>query len=172
MIDLALSLALFSVTWLLHVLWFRVRQPRARIQGLLLLFSSGGLVLAAGLAWAPWRHAGVEALVRSPALPVTAIVLYVLLSLVYIVVYTAVEVDSPSVLIALLVHHRGAQGITYAELREALTNENLVLNRLADLVAAGSVSSDGSSYRLEARGLIIARVFAAYRALLGRGLGG
>ena len=57
MIDLAASLAVFVAMWLLHVVWFRVSPPRARVQVLLLLFFAGLVILAFMLAraaaWAP-----------------------------------------------------------------------------------------------------------------------
>lgn len=160
----------FVVVWLLHVLWFRLHPPRTRVQALLLLFSAGFVILVSGWAWAAWQRPDVPT--GGVPLPATALMLYVLLSLAYTIVYTAVEVDSPSALIVLLVQERGDQGMAYAELREILTDDNLVMARLRDLVAVGSVSATGSQFRLEPRGLLIARIFATYRTLLGRGLGG
>ena len=158
---------MFGVLWLIHVMWFRLKPPSLRVQALLRLFAAGFVVLAIGFS----SGAGQPFMHRTP-LPLTAAVLYVLLSLAYVIVYTAVEVDSPSALIALLVSERGDHGMTYADLRGVLTDETLVLARLHDLVAAGSVSFEGTRYRLEPRGVTIARVFGAYRAILGRGLGG
>lgn len=152
--------------WLIHVMWFRLSPPRNRVQALLLLFAAGFVIFASGLVWAEGQRVGAV------PLPTTALMLYVLLSLAYTIIYTAVEVDSPSALIALLVHERGDNGMTFSELREVLTDDNLVMARLRDLVAAGSVSATGAHFRLEPRGALIARVFAFYRALLGRGLGG
>lgn len=163
---------MFGLLWLFHALWFRVRPPRLRVQALLRLFAAGFVVLAIGWAWAAGHSAAGQLFIRRTSLPWTAAVLYVLLSLAYVIVYTAVEVDSPSALIALLVSERGDQGMTYADLRNVLTDDTLVLARLRDLVAAGSVSRDGTRYRLEPRGVMIARVFEAYRAVLGRGMGG
>jgi hypothetical protein len=172
MIELGASFAMFGLLWLCHVLWFRVRPPRRRLQALLRLFAAGFVVLAIGCAWAAGHGAAGQPFIRGTSLPLTAVALYVLLSLAYVIVYTAVEVDSPSALIALRVSERGDEGMTDADLRDVLTDDALVLARLRDLVAAGSVSRDGTQYRLEPRGVMIARVFEAYRAVLGRGLGG
>jgi len=165
-IDLGASLAVFVAMWLLHVAWFRVSAPRASVRALLLLFSMGFVIVTVILAWAASRQQADGTV----ALPATALVLYVLLSLAYTIIYTAVEVDSPSALIVLLVNERG--GMTFAELREILTDDNLVIARVRDLVTAGSVSAAGDQFRLERGGALIARIFAAYRGLLGRDLGG
>jgi hypothetical protein len=169
-IHLGSSLAALVLVWLLHVMWFRLSPPRTRVQGLLKLFSVGFVVLVSGFVWAGWQRAGGP--VGGVPLPATALVLYVLASLAYIIIYTAVEVDSPSALIVLLMRERGDQGMTFSDLREVLTDDNLVMARMRDLVAVGSVSDTGTQFRLEPRGLLIARVFAIYRGLLGRGLGG
>jgi hypothetical protein len=165
-IYLGSSLSVFAAMWLLHVAWFRISPPRTRVQALLMLFGAGLAALAIGLMLAAPYMGGAT------PMPATALALYVLMSFAYVIIYTAIEVDSPSALIALLVHERGTRGMTLAELRELLTDDNLVMARLRDLVAVGSVKATGNEFRLESRGLLIARVFAAYRALLGRGLGG
>jgi hypothetical protein len=167
-IYLASALAVFAAVWLLHVLWFRISPPRTRVQALLVLFAVGFVVFAAALAWA----AQSRRLAGPVPLPATALVFYALLSFAYIIIYTAIEVDSPSALIALLVHARGDEGMTFRELREVLTDDNLVMARVRDLVAVGSVSHTATGFRLEPRGLRIARTFDIYRRLLNRGRGG
>jgi hypothetical protein len=164
-IQLSVSLAVFVSMWLLHVVWFRASLPSHRVQALLALFASGLVFLATLLMWSP-------ACGDSTPLPATALALYIVCSFAYIIVYTAVEVDSPSALIILIAAGRAEEGITHAQLHDELTDDMLVLARLRDLISAGSVSFDGTRYRLEPRGLLIARTFEAYRALLRRGLGG
>jgi len=158
---------MFVTMWLLHVLWFRANPPRTRVQALLVLFFAGLLLFAVALTWTAQRLP-----VNGAPLPATALALYVLLSFAYIIIYTAVEVDSPSALIILLVSERGERGMTFAELRQVLTDDNLVMARMRDLVSVGSVIASGNHFQLSPRGLRIARVFAFYRDLLGRGLGG
>ena len=171
MMNLAATLAVLLIVWVVHIVWFRVRPPRNRVQALLALFAAGLVAYLGGFGWSAWQAAEAQP-VHEITFGATAVVLYVLLALAYVIVYTAVEVDSPSAMIMLLARQRGGEGITYAELRAMLTDDYLVLARLEDLVAAGSVRFTGTDYQLEPRGLIIARLFGAYRALLGRDLGG
>ena len=173
MIHLISSIVFFCLFLITHVVWFRVRPPKLQLHALLLLGSIWLAIYLASLIVFPGLYQLGVSHEHSPfgvPLVLTSAVIYTLLCLCYVIVYSGVEVESPSAKIMLLIYQRGK--MSYAELREIFTNERLVLPRLGDLVSGGSVAFDGVHYRLGPRGAMVARVFEVYRRLLRQGLGG
>jgi len=66
----------------------------------------------------------------------------------------------------------GDSGLDKNTLKEKLKDDILVINRIKDLLAGGFISLDNQVYRLTFRGRLIARLFVAYRKLLGVKKGG
>lgn len=167
------TVAWFCVVWAGHIMWFRIAPPRLKLRALLYLFAAGFVLLSAGLVWAGGGSgppAGRDAF--RIALPLTSLLLYAQLAFAYVIIFSAVEVESPSAKLILLIASSGRAGMTYPELRRVMTDERLVRARVDDLVAAGTVVFDGTAYRVLPGGARWARLFASYRRLIGRPLGG
>lgn len=156
------GLGLFCLALLVHLALWRVRPPRRHIRALLRLFAGA---LAAGLLLLRAGADGAGAAGLCELGP--AAVLFVSLSLAYIVTYTAVQVDSPSLVMVLAVARAGAGGVTRAELEAALTNDVLVGPRLDDLVRDEVATCRDGVYRLTGRGLPWLRLVRFWRRLMG-----
>jgi len=90
----------------------------------------------------------------------------------YIVSYPAIEADSPSLLIALAVAKAGGNGVSQAELCARFDDANLIYPRLNDLLTDKMAVLEGGKYKITAKGVLLSRIFAAYRDILGAGKGG
>ena len=173
MIALWETATVFTALVVLHTIWFRVRRPRTEMRALLWLFSAGLGLLLVSLETSRWASAASDAPSESGRpLVLTSFLLYLALAVCYIAVYQGFTVVGPSAKILMLVASHPASVLTYAELRRALTDNELILPRLNDLVSAGLVTFDGTHYRLRPRGALLAEIAAAYRALLRKGFGG
>ena len=132
MTVLVWGLALFLLAFLAHLALWRVHLPRHHIAVLLRLFAG---VLAAGTLAFPLLPARVFLLGAPP--PRTAAellhvgVIFVALALAWIVTYTALPVDSPSLTMLLSIAAAGPAGLPAAELEQLLTDEVLVRPRVA-----------------------------------------
>lgn len=100
------------------------------------------------------------------------VVLYAALVMAYFVTYPAVQADSPSMTIVLLVDRAGPSGLTRGQLAKELNNESLVLPRIADLVAGNLVRLERGRYVINPAGAILAKVHTSYRRLLKMEKGG
>jgi hypothetical protein len=167
MTTLAGGLGLFLVAFLAHLALWRVHLPRHHIAVLLRLYAG---VLAGGLLLLPRLPA--QATLLGAAAPrslpelLHCAVLYGALALAWIVTYTALFVDSPSLVMLLRIAAAGPQGLPAAELEGHLTDELLVRPRLADLVRDRMVELRAGRYGLTAPGRRYASLFSGYRRLM------
>lgn len=164
----------FLAAFLLHMAVWRVRVPERQTKVLLLIMFS---VLAAALAFLKaggGRFAGELGL---PA-PETAgdflhlALINISLVLSYMITYSAMEADSPSLVIVMAVEGAGPAGLEEDALRRCFNDDRMLKPRIRDLLLDKLVEMDAGVYRLTAKGRSFAAIFTAYRRLLGRGKGG
>jgi hypothetical protein len=99
--------------------------------------------------------------------------LYTAATLAYIVTYSAVQADSPSMMILLSIERSGAAGLRRDAMRASLDDSVVVLPRLHDLVLGGLATVDAHQrYVITPRGAMLARLYIAYRILLKMEKGG
>jgi hypothetical protein len=167
MTILVWGLALFLFAFLAHLALWRVHLPRHHIAVLLRLYA---VILAAGLLALPLLPARAALLGAPPPRTLAELlhvgVLFVALALAWIVTYTALPVDSPSLTMLLEIAAAGPAGLPAEDLERLLTDEVLVRPRLADLVRERMVEVRGDRYALTAPGRRYATLFARYRLLM------
>jgi hypothetical protein len=163
-----LALGLFAAAFLVHWLLWKVWMPRRQILGLLVLFL--GLFPVALLAasaspdaldwpvgfW-QWLHVGL---------------FYVAVALAYIVVYSILEQDSPSLTVVAFVAQAGPAGRTAEELHDLIGLDFIVGYRFESMLHGKLVEKVGERYVLTAKGRFWARAFRLYRRLFRLQLGG
>ena len=98
--------------------------------------------------------------------------LYYSLALCYIVSYSAIEVDSPSLAMVLEIAKEGALGLDKERFYSRMSDDLLVIPRIEDLANDGMISKEGDKYKLTAKGAFLADLFILWRALLNAGKGG
>jgi len=88
------------------------------------------------------------------------------LTLAYMITYSALEADSPSLVMILQVANAGEAGLPKSVFHEHMNDALLVDPRLRDLVKDQMVIPEGEGYRLTAKGRAMALLFIGYRKLL------
>lgn len=153
----------------MHVLLWRACLPSKHTNTLLFIFFS---VLAAGIFVI--RVFGVLPLGAEGSVfdYLRLVLFYVSVALAYIISYSALEADSPSLLMTLEINAAGAQGLEKSKLLHTLTDAVLIRPRLNDLVRDGLAVSEQGKYRLTAKGRSFVRIFIFFRTLLGAPKGG
>lgn len=154
------GITLFLTAFLIHLLIWRIHTPGNHTKFLLGVFTAtfacGVLVI---------RH-------FEPYEYLRLFILYGALALAYIVTYSAIEVDSPSLLILMAIGKNAKEGLGIKTLNEIMTDEILVKPRVADLLNGGIAYMDKDRYVLTPRGVRLARLFIFYRRLMNMGMGG
>jgi hypothetical protein len=164
-----LGLGATALAFCLHLLVWRIRIPHRQTRALLLIFV-GVFVVCAGLVtlWLPARF-----LAPDDAWGLVHATLFFLAMLAaYIITYTAIEADSPTLVMVMRIRESGPDGLEREAFDRMLTDELLVLPRLRDMLRDGTAVVEHGHYRLTPKGLFMAKIFTLYRNLLGGNLGG
>lgn len=153
------------------VVW-RLRRP-GHYTGLTVLAL---LVLAASLGTCAW----VQASAAGPSLVLphgwveywSFVMLYLTLAVAYMITYSAVQADSPSMSILLMIREAEPHGLTQADLVRRLDDDALIVPRLQDLVIGKLAVRTGDRYVITDSGSRLARIYIGYRRLLKMEKGG
>lgn len=157
MVVAAVAVVLFAIAFALHVICWRLRRP-ARPVGALLVILVGTLILGLMIAaqvvvLGPWQLAHIA-------------LFHIAATLAYIVLYSALEQDSPSLTIIAYVAAAQGRGRKPEELRGLVRDEQIVGVRFDALLAAGIViQSPSELYLLTPRGRRWARLLNLFRRL-------
>jgi len=166
MIELGTGILLLLCSLCAQVVLWRVSLPRRHTHALLVLFATLPLLMA-GVAWA-FGHP----LATSPALAARIGLFYAAYALAYIVIYSAIENESPTLAIVALVAKAGPAGCADAELVERFGRGTAMAARFAVLERGGWVRTEGDRISLTAEGQSYARFFELAAQLFGIRLGG
>ncbi len=153
---------LLLATFLIHVFWWRVNMPVRTIVALLSLFFSVMLMISI-IAYT--QHVPLDRIVQFA-------LFYFSSALVYIILYTAIEHQSPTLCIIDKLHSAGKAGCAEAELYRALAVTEETERRLQSLENSHWVAIKEDRIFLTQKGELIARVFHCTARLFGLNLGG
>lgn len=173
MIVLIWSLVLFGLAFLLHVIVWKVRLPGRQTKTLLIIMfgalGAGLLVLYA----APQASPALSGYVPH-GLPrfIHIALFFTSFTLAYMITYSAIEADSPTLVMVAKIAGAGEKGLSKDAFDSALTDELLVTPRVRDLITDRMAVIEGGRYRLTPKGLFMARLFIFHRGVLRLGKGG
>ncbi|MBI4349904.1 MAG: hypothetical protein HY550_00550 [Elusimicrobia bacterium] len=162
----------FFFFFLLHFIVWKIKLPARQTRGLLLVLFGG---LAASLAaFGLFPSLSLLGVPAPAGLPENlAVALYVSsLILAYMITYSAIEADSPTLVMIRTIADAGEDGMAKEDLLAALNNGVLIEPRLRDLLTDRMAALVGGKYALTPKGRLFARLFTAHRRLLGLGKGG
>jgi hypothetical protein len=94
------------------------------------------------------------------------------LTLAYLITYSAIEADSPSLLIVIKIFEADSFGLSKESLEYELNNAVLIEPRINDLTRDKMAEFHEGKYRLRMKGILLARLFTFYRNMLKAGKGG
>ena len=162
------GLGLTLTAFLLHLLVWRVRLPGRQTRALLVIFA-GTWVAAALLWWGDVFPAGIR-----PSGPEfsTSGMLLASLAMAYVITYSALEADSPSLVMVGMIQKAGPEGLPREKFLEMAGNEVLIDPRLRDLVLNRQCRLEEGKYILTFKGIGMLRLIMFWRRLLGTGKGG
>lgn len=168
------GLFIFCLTFFIHLIIWKIRIPKGQIKLLLKLFF---FVLAMSLFFL-WFISSLNSnfaiYVPEGFLAYIHIALFVIsLALVYITTYSALEADSPSLVMVMNIAKAGIQGLSKEELETSLDDNLLIKPRIKDLIESKMISIDKNDrYTITQRGIFFIRIFIFYRNLLRLDKGG
>lgn len=163
---LILTPAIFILALAIHLAVWKLHLPKNQKRALLGIFL--GIFFAALFGIRILSQFAVLAQISPQSLEYLQIfIFYISLVLAYMVTFSAIEVDSPSLMIVENIASKGSAGLDKEELGRMMRDDLLVLPRIKDLVDDGIVYLESGKYKLAPKGVPIARLFIFYRNLMG-----
>jgi len=161
------GLALFAGAFFSQLIIWKIRLPDRQSKTLLQIFCCiflGGLftIWFTGLVFQPLDIIPPQGL--SEYLHVS--LFFISFTFAYLITYSAIEVDSPSLIMILAIQKAGENGLTKEEFEQSNTDDILTLPRINDLAHDKIAYLQGNKYRLTPKGFLLARIFNSYRKVL------
>lgn len=166
------GLCLVALAFVLHLIVWKIHLPKRQIKTMLLMFF-GTLIFGSAFLW---THPAIS--LFGIGVPdgwieyVRIALLFTAFTLAYMITYTGLEADSPSLVMALSISQAGPEGLSKNVFFQQMTDDILIKPRVRDLVTDKMAYLDGDTYRLTPKGILLANIFVVYRSILGAGKGG
>jgi len=151
---------LLGVLFVLHLVWWRLALPRRQRAALLVLFFVGSLVLAPVIGFLLGK-AGVGPMSVTQWLNVALAI--VAFTLAYVVTYSALEADSPTLSLVRHIATAGPNGVREEELRAFMASRPFVGARLSALLEEGMIHEKGGRIHLAEHPYTLFRLVLLHR---------
>jgi hypothetical protein len=161
------GIGLFLAAFLVHLLVWRIRKPGSSIRVLLAIFLGVAVLglIALYLTQDAARSRGLPVLSNLAAyLHVLSFVISI--AFAYIVVYTGLEWDSPTLSIVTMIARAGKTGVDEAELVQRAEKLPFLESRMQDLIRSGILVERDVRFVLSARPHYFFRSILLYNRLL------
>lgn len=164
---------LFGLSFFLHFIVWRIHVPKRQAKVVFLLFV-GALCYGSFIFWKYDEKLSIFGLHPPGDLAqfLRFWVYYLSLTLAYMITYSAIEADSPSLIITMKIAEAGRSGLTKEGLEYSIDDDTLIEPRLKDLLTDKMAELHEGKYRLRMKGIIIAQLFRFYREIMRAGKGG
>jgi len=173
MMGLIYGIGLLFLAFSLHVIVWRLRVPKRQGRGILIIFIVTlfvGMVFTVSAGYTEvslWDHA-IGQLWSS----INWVIFYITCTLAYLISFTAIEADSPSLVMVKKILESGDKGLPSATLRESVANDDLVVPRISDLVRDKMIVEEEGYLFITKKGSILSQLFMYQRRLFRLGSGG
>jgi len=166
---LIFSLLLPAIAFTIHLIVWKAHLPTHQKSILICIFS---VTLAAGLIILFIFRQYINLLgIRAPQglyEYLQICIFFVSISLAYMVTYSALEADSPSLVMIMTIANSGSEGLSQKNFEEKINNDTLIIPRLKDAVSEKLAYFNEDKYSLTPKGRVIARIFLIYRKIIKR----
>lgn len=166
------SLFLLIIAFGVHLLLWKISLPKRQTKVLLQVFFGSWIV---AVLWA--RFNPTFTLFGFPVpLHITdylhMAVFHTSFTLAYMITYSALEADSPTLVMIRAIEKAGTAGLEKLKLEEALNDDILVKPRVRDLLRDQMVYMCQEKYMLTSKGKLFVGIFKFYRDILRASKGG
>jgi len=160
---------LLAVSFGIHLVLWRIAIPRQQILALVSIFAMAPIVVAALVISMGMVPSTSE--LSSPSI-IGATIFYCSCAIVYFIFYSAIESESPTLLIISYIANNGDSGCDDIELRDYIIQRDALSERVKSLESGGFISTSNGLCALTSKGRFLAGIFGVASRLLGLPLGG
>ena len=164
MSSLFLSAGALFTAWIVHLAIWRWRLPKAQLKALLVIFA---VVWALAALSVPTGFVGFGSFAASWLVGFLYFCLiYWSAAFCYVITYSAMEGDSPTLSLTRHLHRRGDEGISHEEIEEFFRQRPFVGARVKALVTDDIFIEEEGGYRLSPGSYVFFRVILRYRRVV------
>lgn len=159
--------ALLILSFFIHLVLWKVRLPKRQTKTILQIFFAVliiGILVLCNLPDSP-VFMGITPPV-SFAEYIQISLFFISLTLAYMITYSALEADSPSLVIVTTIANAGPNGLDKKYFDELMNDDILVKPRIRDLLLNKMAEMEGDKYVLTPKGVLFARIFIVYRKIM------
>lgn len=160
----------FALAFIIHFVSWKIKLPKRQTKTLLVIFFSTLFIGFFITNFVSEYYHFLDKCTITEYLHIS--LFFVALTLAYMITYSAIEVDSPSLVMIMTIANAGANGLDKNEFERILNDDLLVKPRLKDIVTDKMAYLDGEKYKLTSKGILFARIFIIYRKLVNAPKGG
>ncbi len=165
------SIVLIFSAFVLQLVIWKIRLPGRQTKTMLSIFFGVLITGCIVLSYSPVSIFGIRA--PSGILEFLHVGLFFTsFTLAYMITYTAMEVDSPSLVMITSIAQAGPEGLTKEDFFNSLNDDILVKPRIRDMLRDEMARLEGGRYYLTPKGAVFARIFIFFRSLLKAQKGG
>jgi len=167
------ALLLILLSFLIHLIIWKIRLPKYQTKTLILIFF-GTFFISIFLfeLFIPANYQSSQYVPQNFFDYVHIFLFFTSIMFAYLITYSAIEVDSPSLVITELIFDAGPGGLSKDALFTRLSDEVLVIPRINDLLRDNMIVSKGGKLNLTRKGKWFVMIFIFYRFLLNAKRGG
>lgn len=159
--------ALFVFAFFVHLVLWKIRLPKRQTKVILQIFFAVltvGIIVLCNLPDNPvfWEITPPVSFAEY----IQISLLFISLTLAYMITYSALEADSPSLVIVTTIANAGPNGLDKKCFDELMNDNILVKPRIRDLLLNKMAKMDGDKYVLTPKGVLFARIFIIYRKII------
>lgn len=152
----------FLTAFLVHIIIWKIQVPKKQTISLIKIFFSTLTIFFIILYY-----------LRSDIFEyINVFIFFISLTFAYLFTYTALEADSPSLLMIMEIANAGFSGLSKEKLEKSMNDNLLVKPRIQDLARDNFVIIKNGKYKLTKSGRVFVSIFIAYRKLLNAPKGG
>jgi hypothetical protein len=164
MSPLILAGAAWLLAFVLHLMLWRWRLPKAQLKTLLVIFAVVWAVAALSVL------AGVAGAASFAAGSLVGFLYFCLIywsaALCYVITYSAMEGDSPTLSLTRHLHRKAAEGVSHEEIEEFFRQRPFVGARVKALVMDNIFIEESGGYRLASGSYLFFRLILGYRRVV------
>ncbi len=173
MLVLLYSLLLFSMAFVFHIVLWKIRLPKRQTKVLLQIFFGTLIIGVLSLISISLLIPEFDNLIpMKPPEYLHICLIFTSLTLSYMITYSALEADSPTLVMVMTIAKAGVEGLDKKEFDQRLNDDLLIKPRIRDLIIDKMAYIYGDKYKLSRKGILFARIFIVFRKLLNASKGG
>jgi small-conductance mechanosensitive channel len=164
MSSLFLAAGALFLAWIVHLAIWRWRLPRAQLKALLVIFA---------VVWALAALSVLTGFVGAWSFAAGWFVGFLYFCLIYwsaafcyVITYSAMEGDSPTLSLTRHLHRRGDEGVSHEEIEEFFRQRPFVGARVKALITDNIFIEEQSGYRLSPGRYLFFRLILGYRRIV------